>query len=168
MIVCGLSFAGKSTLAHMLVQRLGYVEVDVDQTKVAMHGPDVRDETLTRAEWDDIYAETDRRIIDSLSSGASVIDASRHFTRAERDHLRALVAAQGYDTVVVHVTTPEALARQRWQANRINPSRRDVTDADFEAVIRAMEPPTDEEQPVRFHNSDDIEAWIEANRERLI
>ena len=166
-IVSGLSFAGKSTLAHALAQRLGYAEVDVDHTKIALHGPDVRDATLTRAEWDHIYAETDRHILDHLTSGTSVIDASRNFTRAERDHLRTLLAAQGYDTVLIHVTTSEAIARQRWQANRMNPSRRDVTDADFDDIIRAMEPPNDDEQPLRFHSDHDVGTWVEANMKRL-
>lgn len=166
-IVCGLSFAGKSTLAHALAQQLGYAEVDVDDTKADLHGPDVQDATLTRAEWDHIYAETDRHILQHLTSGTSVIDASRNFTRAERDHLRTLVAAQGYDSVVIHVTTSEASARQRWQTNRTNPSRRDVTDADFEDIVRAMEPPSDDEQPLRFHSDDDVGAWVLATLERL-
>src|SRR4029078_3191845 len=97
-----------------------------------------------------VYAETDRHILDHLTSGTSVIDASRNFTRAERYHLRTLVAAQGYDTLLIHVTTPEAIARQRWQANRMKPLRRDVTDADFDDIIRAMESPNDDEQPSRF------------------
>ena len=37
-IVCGLSFAGKSTFAHALARQLGYQEVDIDHIKVALHG----------------------------------------------------------------------------------------------------------------------------------
>ncbi len=122
---------------------------------------------MTRAEWDHLYAETDRAILDHLVTGRSVIDASRNFTRAERYHLRTLVATQKHETLVIHVITSEAVARQRWQANRLNPSRRDVTDANFEDAILATEPPNDDEQPLRFHPYADVATWIEANLERL-
>jgi predicted kinase len=159
-IVCGLSFAGKSTLGRAIAERLGYEEVDVDRTKVALYGVDVQDEVLPRAAWNRIYEETDRQILTLLHAGKNVIDASRNFTRAERDHIRAMVDAFGYQTVAIHVTTPEAIARQRWQANRKNPSRRDVSDRDFADIIRAMEPPTADEHPLRFHSDDDIAQWI--------
>jgi hypothetical protein len=49
----------------------------------------------------------------------------------------------------------------------VHSSRRDVVDADFEDIVRAMEPPSDDEQPVRFHDDDDIGTWVVATTKRL-
>ena len=103
-----------------------------------------------------------------LNSGKNVIDASRNFTRAERSHIRAIVNNLGYRTFVIYVTTSEAIARQRWRENRKNPARCDVTDDDFEAIVRAMEPPATDEHPLLFHSSDDIDDWITNNLQDLM
>ena len=166
-IICGLSFAGKSTLAQAMVESLGHEEVDVDNTKIALYGSNVQDNTLTREEWDRVYEETDRQIIDLLNSGKNVIDASRYFTRAERSHIRSIADTLGCQTVTIYVTTSEAIVRQRWQENRTTQSRRDVTDNDFEDLVRAMEPPVTDEHPIIFQNGDDIGTWIRANTQVL-
>ena len=166
-IICGLSFAGKSTLAQAMVKSFGHEEVDVDNTKIALYGSDVQDDALTREEWDRIYEETDRQIIDLLNSGKNVIDASRNFTRTERDHIRSIAGNLGCQTVTIHVATSEAIARQRWQENRRTRSRRDVTDNDFEDIVRVMEPPMADEHPLLFPSGDDIANWIAANIQLL-
>lgn len=127
----------------------------------------MEDATLSRIEWDHLYAETDRLILEYLTTGTPVIDASRNFTRTERNHLRTFIAAHGYDAVVVHVTTSEAVARHCWQVNRTNSSRRDVSDTDFEDAVRAMEPPTPDEQPILFHSHNEVEIWLETHIARL-
>jgi predicted kinase len=159
-IICGLSFAGKTTLGQALARRLGYEQVDVDDIKTTLYGPEVKDDELTKAEWERIYEETDKQIIDQLRSGATVIDASRNFTRAERKHIKKLVNSHGYEVVTIYLNISERVARQRWQKNRENPSRRDVTDTDFEDIVRAMEPPMADEQPLIVYANEKIERWI--------
>ena len=41
LIVCGLSFAGKSTLGKAIADRLRYAMVDVDETKQRPYGADI-------------------------------------------------------------------------------------------------------------------------------
>ena len=43
-IICGISFAGKSTLGETIAQRFGYVQVDVDDMKFHLYGPASKDE----------------------------------------------------------------------------------------------------------------------------
>ena len=81
MIICGISFAGKSTLGAAIAQRFGYAEVDVDVTKVDLYGEDAVDERLTQSDWDTIYNETDNRVLSHLRAGRSVLDASRSFEK---------------------------------------------------------------------------------------
>jgi predicted kinase len=155
-IVCGLSFAGKSTLARTICERYGYVEVDVDATKVSLYGAEIRDQDLGRSQWQRIYRETDNQIRELVYNGKSVVDASRHFSRTERDQSRHLASQLKVPLVVVYIDTPEVVARQRWLENRENPTRRDVTPEDFDAVIRAMQPPAADEAPLVFHCDEDV------------
>jgi predicted kinase len=45
-IVCGLSFAGKTTLGNAIARHFGYVEVDVDDVKVRLYGVDYGENNL--------------------------------------------------------------------------------------------------------------------------
>lgn len=147
-------------MGNAIAARLGYEQVDVDRTKEMLYGRDVNDEHITREQWNTIYVDTDALIVDSLDSGKNVVDASRNFTRAERDHIRGIVTNRGHRSITVHVNTPESIVRQRWKANREHPQRRDVTDKDFEEIVSVWEPPLDDEQPVVFGFGETIETWI--------
>jgi predicted kinase len=166
-LVCGASFAGKSTLARHIAARFGYAEVDVDVTKVDLFGADVVDDTLERADWDRMYAETDRRLAEHLDAGRTVIDASRNFSRAERDHAREICVAHGAELVTVFVDTPEEMTRQRLLANRQSRERRNVTDEDFADILAAWEPPAEDEHPIVFHAGAAVSSWLESNKEAL-
>lgn len=167
-LICGTSFAGKSTLARHIAARFGYPEVDVDETKFELFGPTVADDALKRADWDRIYGDTDRRIADHLGAGRSVIDASRNFSRAERDSARAICRAHGATLVTVFVDTPVHVTRERLLVNRRSEERRDVTDADFADIIAAWEPPAEDEHPIVFRYGDDVPMWLEANTDVLV
>jgi predicted kinase len=159
-IICGLSFAGKSTLGWALSRNFGLVKVDVDETKVRLHGAEISDEQLTQTQWDTIYAETDDEIAACLKSGQSVVDASRHFKKAERDKTRLLAKELHADFITVYVDTPESVAHERWLQNRKTQARRDVLDADFQEIVAVMQPLTADECPIVFHFGDDIERWM--------
>jgi predicted kinase len=78
-VVCGLSFAGKTTLGKGLARRFNYKEVDVDVTRVRLYGVRFEENELDQDAWNRIYDETDREIAHYLQSGTSVMDASRNF-----------------------------------------------------------------------------------------
>lgn len=167
-LVCGTPFAGKSTFARRLAERVAYREVDVDATKTELYGAGVADAALDREDWERIYRETDRRIVEHLGAGRSVIDASRSFRRAERDAARALCRAHDADPVIVYVDTPEHVTRQRLLANRRTRERRDVTDEDFAAILAAWEPPAADERPLVFRVGDDPDEWMERNASDIL
>jgi predicted kinase len=166
-VICGLSFAGKTTLAAEIAKRFAYQEVDVDKTKVALYHVAFEANDLDQRSWDHIYEETDRRIERLLQAGTSVIDASRNFRRRERDGARSIAARCRAAVLTVYVDTPEAVARRRLLANRVNPTRVGWSDEDFDDVVKAMEPPTADEHPLVFHYRDDVAAWIQAHGDDL-
>jgi predicted kinase len=160
LIICGLSFSGKSTLGNAIAERFGYEEVDVDVTKISLYGQSTKDEDLQSEDWARIYTETDQLIENLLKSGKSVVDASRNFSKTERNIAKDIACKMGVPLITVYVDTPEKIARQRLHDNRHNPTRRDVTDQNFEDLIRAMQPPTLDEHPVIFHYFSDIDGWL--------
>jgi predicted kinase len=166
-IICGLSFAGKSTLGQALSRQFGYVEVDADCTKMKLYGATAKDRDLTAAQWKTIYERTDKEIETLLKSGRSVVDASRNFRKAERNQVRLLARKLQADFITIYVDTPGSVARERCLENRRMQKRRDVTDDDFQEVIAVMEPPAVDEAPLVFHFADDIERWISGHRNVL-
>jgi predicted kinase len=166
-IICGLSFSGKSTLGKAIIERFGYEEVDVDDTKFKLFGQSIKDEDLHPEDWVRIYAETDRLIEDILKSGKPVVDASRNFSKAERNIARSIAGRMGVSLITIYVDTPEEIARQRHLENRRDPSRRDVTDQDFESALRAMQPPTADEHPLIFHHFSAVDGWLLENAAKL-
>ncbi len=155
-IICGISFAGKSTLGKAIAKRFDYAQVDVDDMKFQLYGHDSKDENLSHADWVRIYDETDKLLESYLQSGKTVIDASRNLARQIATKLEAGV-------VTVFVDTPEVIARQRVLENRKKKARLDVTDKDFEEILQVWEPPTADENPLVYHNGEDIDNWISKN-----
>lgn len=166
-IICGVSFAGKSTLGQAIAGRFGYEQVDVDDTKFSLFGPDIRDEELSRADWEHVYDEIYRLIREYLMAGKSVVDGSGNFRRSERQMVRELADPSGGATVTILAATPEHIARQRLLANRAMQTRLDVTTDDFEHILRVWEPPSPEEHALVFRYGDDMDAWIDAHASLL-
>ena len=91
-ILCGQPYAGKTTLARVIVEKLRYETADVDVTKEHLYGLGLKDADLTHEQWVRIYEETDTQIADYLRAGQSVVDDSRNFRRFERDNARGIAA----------------------------------------------------------------------------
>jgi predicted kinase len=159
-IICGLSFAGKSTLADAICTEFGYPQVDVDETKLDLFGSGIDDADLSADEWTRIYREADARLVAHLRNGDNVVDASRNFRRRERIHARSLAERMSATVVVVYIDAPESLVRQRWAQNRYRQTRRDVSADAFEEIIAAMEPPSADEKVLVFRPDDSIANWL--------
>ena len=106
-VICGLSFAGKTTLGGAVARRFNHKQVDVDATKVRLYGVRFDDNALDQDAWNRIYDETDLEIARYLRSRASVIDASRNFRKAERSHARHIAALNGGKFLLIYMDTPE-------------------------------------------------------------
>jgi predicted kinase len=167
-VVCGTPFAGKSTLARRVADRFGYPEVDVDEAKVKLFGDRVDDHSLDQADWQEIYRKTDRRIAQYLGADRSVIDASRNFHRAGRLAAKAICREHGADLVTIHIDTLEHVTRRRLLANRQSPTRRDVSDDDFAAILVAWEPRAADERPIVYRFGDDPDEWMTRNASALV
>lgn len=142
-LMCGLSFAGKSTLAAQLAEDLpaSLISLDSINAERGLHGG----QGIPLEEW----AETNRI---AHERGREVLDAGHHVVvddtgspRFIRDEWRTIADRSGAPFMVVWVQISPELQQARVRANRQSRDRPDVTDAVLHEHRAGFEPPTDEE-----------------------
>ena len=158
-ILCGLPFAGKTTLAREIVQRFGYTCIEPD----AMHherGHGADGTAIPGHVWGETYAESYRWVDQLLAQGQAVVYDAPNFTRAMRDELRCIAERHGVGVQVIYLDVPEHVVRTRWQANRLAPWRHDVPDEDFAIVTGHFQPPGDDEAAVHYNQHLPLDEWL--------
>lgn len=153
-VLCGLPFAGKSTLARMLEERFGLVRIEIDASLV----PGSNGEFGER-QWRIAVQRSFRALHLALNRGDSVVWDSASLTRLQRGRIRATGERYGAEIALIHVATPETERRRRKTANLDSRNRLDVPDKDFEEAQRAFEPPTDDERALIFDGIEPMDEW---------
>ena len=157
-MMCGLPFAGKTTLARQIAALCQWAYISLDAINgeygVGLHG-----QAITTAQWERTYAEAYRRVSATLPRQSVVYDET-NFLRQQRDLLRRIAAQVGVPASVLYVATSEAEARSRWQRNRITHERGDVRGGDFWNVVRRFERPAADENMVPFDPTIPLAAWL--------
>jgi predicted kinase len=159
-LMCGVPFAGKTTLARAIAVQCGWQYISLDMVNTE-RGVGMDGQAIPLHEWEQTYAEAYRRVAAALRAGASVIYDETNFLRSQRDQLRAIAATYAVPTCVLYVATPEAEARGRWQQNRISRRRGDVRDDDFAHVVERFEPPAFDEHVILYDPSLPVDTWIQ-------
>ena len=154
-IMCGLPFAGKTTLAKEMVKMLSIRRVSVDEIN-GERGIWNADTGMSPEEWTKTYEIAYQRIGTFLSEGESVVDESANFTKEQRHRLRAIAEKYNAQAYVIFVDVPLAEVQRRWQANR----QTMVRDDDFAHVVECFEPPTMNENVLRYDGLLPPKAWI--------
>ena len=98
-----------------------------------------------------------------MRSGATVVDASRNITKKERELAKRLAKRSGAHFATIFVATPEEVTRRRRSLNKKSASRRDITDEQFEEIVRVMQPPSEDEDAFIFHYDDQVDRWNDRN-----
>lgn len=161
-ILCGLPFAGKSTLAKELVKRFGFVYIDIDQINTNF-GVGLCGAPISPEEWEKSYAAAYKWLRDALDSGQSVLFEGANFTKELRDRLRAIADVRVAASRVIYVDISESKARERLHYNRVTRQRSEVRDDNFALVATYFELPTVEEQVIYYHQSKPLNEWIRQN-----
>ncbi len=158
--MCGLPFAGKSTLARELAARLGFVHLELDAVNVE-RGAGLEGGVNTREDWLVAYRESYCRLDNLLEAGRSVVFDATSFRRAHRERLRRAARRAGALATVVYLDLPELEIRERRLRNRIAPARYDVRDEDFAQVAEGLQPPGDDENVVRWDPTVSVDALVQ-------
>ena len=158
-ILCGLPFAGKTTLAGVLSDRLGLARLALDDI-ISEWGVGLDGQIIPPEHWAAAYNEAYRRLDALLGAGRSVIYDATNYRLAHRRRLRRIAARHGATTRTIYLDVPEAEARRRWQQNRVTRLRWDVRAEDFAKVVEHFQPPEPGEGVLRYDPTVPVAQWI--------
>lgn len=148
-LMLGYPGAGKTTTAKVLSELTGAVHVWADHERRTLFGTP----TYDQAENDQLYSALNQEAIDTLRGGTSVVFDTGFNERADRDHLRTLAQNVGASSLILWVSVPSELARERATADaHLQHSRAlgDMSNADFERLKAKLEPPAPDEPYVQL------------------
>ena len=161
-VLCGLPFAGKSTLGRALAAWLRIPRVEIDAIN-GERGQGLDLAPIAPEQWAATYAEAYRRIASHLHAGTSAIFDAGGFTRVQRDELRALAASYAVAIGLIYLAVLPEIATARWQRNRLTGERYDIRDDYFAQALDHFEPPAADEDALVYDGSQPLDAWLAAH-----
>lgn len=146
----GYPGAGKTTTSRMIHKLTGaaHLWADHERSKMFANPTHSHEENLK------LYNALNKRAQELLHEGKSVIfDTNFNFFK-DRKRLRSIAAAEGAETVLVWVTTPKDIARERAVNHPLTGKHHRVlgnmTLEDFERIAGNLEEPRPEEHPIKL------------------
>lgn len=148
-LLCGLPFSGKSTLARALAGTCGAHLVVLDDI-VRETGIDPGDGAPAEV-WANAHQRALSRVMDAISEGHPlvVVDDTNCF-RFLRDGFRTAAAYGGYDARLVVLRTPREEIDRRRAESHASADRPSIRDDVFEQVADAFEWPARDEAPIEW------------------
>ncbi len=157
--MCGIPFAGKSTIARELACRCDFALVSVDVIVRELR-LDLGEQAEKQRSWALAMAEGFERSRRLLAGGESVIYDNANHSRRNRDRCRRIAGQANAAFHCIWVDVPKDVARARLEANRADPSREDVPDASFRQIVDEFEPPTGEPDVIRWQPGMEIDELV--------
>jgi len=158
-IMCGLAFAGKTTVARAIAGRAGGEVVSLDEI-TAVRGLS-GGQGIPAAEWERAHAVALRQTDALLARGVvAVVDDTGCF-RWLRDRYRQVARRRDSADIVVFVDTPLAEARRRLTENDETRRRPAVRLEVLDVLARSFEPPQPDEATITFSPGDRLAPWLE-------
>jgi predicted kinase len=157
-LLCGLSFAGKTTLARTLVERFGWDLVSFDAIN-AERGLD-GGRGISGEEWLHTLGEAHRRVGELLAGDRTVLLDDTHCWRSLRDAGRTLAAEHGAQCRVLYLEVPESELRRRMEENQRTGARNAIDPEVFEQLLAGFEPPQPDEDVVTYRWREPLDRLI--------
>lgn len=162
-LLVGYPFAGKTYLAKELEKRLGFTRLSIDDVKFEFGFEGVSDDDIPDEAWDKIFNDLDKRIVDNLKAGKTIVNEYAWLTKEWRDRARKLASELGVETKLIFVNTPEDVVRKRWKRNQRTKERFHVPANIFEESFKLFQRPIEEENVIVYTPDDNFENWINKN-----
>ena len=137
-LLCGLAFAGKTTLCRTIVGLTGADEINAERG--LWGGEGVADE-----EWARTHRIALSRADEALASGRDVVVDDTNCFRWLRDDYRDVAGRHGAHSVVVVLDVPLAEIRDRMARNEDLETRRGLRPEIMQRLIDTFEWPTEDE-----------------------
>jgi predicted kinase len=145
----GYPGAGKTTAAQLIHEKSGAVHLWADRDRLKLFGKP----THSHEESLQLYEQLNEATEYLLSQGKSVIyDTNFNFYK-DRQHLRQLAAQHNAEAIVIWLTTPLALSKQRAVEKSQAEATRlfgNMSAADFDRIAGNLQPPTKYEKVIKI------------------
>lgn len=149
LLMCGMAGSGKTTFSQALESR-GFVRLSIDEVMWARFGRHGIDYPAAdyRGLLERAHAELCDQLAVVMARRAPVVVDSAFWSRADRDHHKALVEQAGCRWQIVYMQTPLALVRTRLSQRNFRFDANApyaITDDVLTRYAAAFEPPLDED-----------------------
>lgn len=156
----GAPGAGKTTIAKLIAEKTGakHLWADVERHKLFPNP------THSTEESNELYRQLNAATDYLLKQGKSVVFDTNFNHRADRDHLRAIAAGAGAETVIIWMVTPYNVAHDRavGSGEQRNGYITQMTNEEFKAIVEKLEEPTEDEKVIKIDGTNiDREQVIE-------
>lgn len=152
-VLCGLPFSGKSTLARRLAAGTGAIRLSYDELWQEQKG-----ETGRSLGFEELSDLAHKRLRAALAAGKSAIYDTLNDTRDGRDRLRALAVEQGAHAFVIYLDTPPEVLAQRRQRCAETGERHSVPSDALRTAAARFEAPESDDDTIVFPPEGDIAA----------
>lgn len=148
----GYPGSGKTTASKLIHEQTGAVHIWADRERRQMFGNPTHSADESKALYSCLNEVTDKL----LSEGKSVIFDTNFNYYKDRQHLRAIAAKHGAKTAVIWITTSKQTAKRRAVHERTlrNYYEYVLPEEDFERLSNHLEPPHDDERPIKIDGTD--------------
>jgi predicted kinase len=158
-LLCGLAFAGKSTLAAAIakLRNAKIISLDAINAERGLHGGT----GIPEEEWAFTHHQALNKVEEALSQGENVVVDDTNCFRFLRDDYRTIGKQFGANTVVIYFDIELGIIHKRLIHNNQEPRRPIVTETIFDDLVSRFEIPGDEENVLVFTGNNDFEKWID-------
>jgi hypothetical protein len=158
-LLCGMSFSGKSTVAAVIARELGaeVVSLDAINESRGLNGGD----GILISEWRRTHALANDAVLAVLSKGSVAVVDDTSSPRFLRDGWRDIAARAKVGFALAYLDAPIDELRRRLILNRAQDGRHDVTDAVFEEHVVGFDAPGDDEPHLVVPPTPGIPAWVD-------
>lgn len=161
-ILSGLPFSGKSTLANKLHDALGMRVVSYDHDIYAKHKDEVPRGTSAAKEYDIVQAIAREHLRSLLIKGESIIYDDLNLEKMDRQLLLGLASQCNAKAHIIFVDTPLSVIEERRKANMQLPNRDHIGEEKMRLNISLLQPPGKDEGAIYFKPGDSLKEILKA------
>jgi predicted kinase len=161
-ILCGIPYAGKSTLTKELAKRYGFKITSMDDI---MEEKKMDSGTMTQDDWNEAYSEGYERLKKNLKEGYSTILDLGNLKRSERNTARSIAESLGVSHQLIYINTPVEKIMKRRLRNQETKERGHLEEASMKRALDMFQEPTEDENPITYNQEMDLGRWIKENIE---
>ena len=158
-IMCGLAFSGKTTVARRIAAALDAVLISLDDINDE-RGLVGGDGSMTDEDWLETHALARQQTASFLAQNHTVVLDDTFSHKLLRDEARALAQTNNADFSLIFVETPQETIEARRAQNATTQARRSISDAVFRDHVARFQWPLDEEQPCVIQSDAELTGWL--------